>query len=388
MKGYLRDKEVINFHEEVLNKYPTTPVNVKINQNDLAFIIYTGGTTSLPKGAMLTHGNSVSNLLIVKKWLGWKRGEGTACSAFPIFHIAGLFFCECCLFNAQTQILILNPRDINYICKMLARYKPNIIVNVPSLYQLLLKNKNFKKIDFSNLELCISSAAPFPVESQNQLEEIVGKGKLIEAYGMTETSPIITFNPLKGKRKKGSIGLPIMNTELVLMDPKNKIEIPLGDSGEIWVRGPQVMEGYYNKQQETEIAIDDDGFLHTGDVAKMDDEGYLTIVGRTKDMIIVSGYKVFSRKVEETIYRHPAIEKVAIIGIPNPERPGSEIVKAFIQLEPYWEFKGTVEDLKKEILHFTKERCSPFEIPKIIEVVEELPFTPEGFVDKKALRGL
>ena len=388
MKGYLRDKEIINFHKEVLNKYPSTPVNVKIDLNDLAFIIYTGGTTALPKGAMITHGNSLSNLLIVKKWLGWKDGEWIACSAFPFFHIAGLFFCECCLFNAQTQILILDPRDIGYICTTLAKYKPNIIVNVPSLYQLLLKKNRFKKIDFSNLEQCISSAAPFPVESQKQLEVIIGKGKLIEAYGMTETSPVITFNPLKGKRKKGSIGLPVMNTELVLMDPKNKTEIPLGDSGEIWVRGPQVMEGYYNKPHETEIAIDDDGFLHTGDVAKMDEDGYLTIVGRTKDMIIVSGYKVFSRKVEETIYRHPAIEKVAIIGIPNPERPGSEIVKAFIQLEPYWEFKGTIEDLKKEILNFTKERCSPFEVPKKIEIVKKLPITTDGFVDKKALRGI
>ncbi len=388
MKGYLRDKEIVNFHEGVIDIYPTTPVNISVDKNDLAFIIYTGGTTALPKGAMLTHSNSLSNLLIVKKWLGWKRGEGTAISAFPFFHIAGLFFCESCLFNAQTQILVPNPRDINYICKILKKYKPSLIVNVPSLYHLLLNNRKFKKIDFSNLELCITSAAPFPVESQKQLEAIIGKGKLLEGYGMTETSPILTLNPLQGKRKMGTIGLPIMNMELILMDPESGSTVPLGTPGEIWVRGPQIMEGYYNKPQETQIAIDDEGFLHTGDIAIMDEEGYLKIVDRKKDMIIVSGFKVFSKKVEETIYRFPVIENLAIIGIPDPDKPGSEMVKAYIKLDPVFEIKVTKDELKKEIMIFARERCSPFEVPKIIEFVENLPLTPEGLVDKKVLRNL
>ncbi len=234
--------------------------------------------------------------------------------------------------------------------------------------------------------MCFCGAAPFPVESQKALESIVGEGKVLEVYEMTETSPLTAMNPYKGKRKLGSIGLPALNTEIKLVDPDTREEVPLGEAGEICVRGPQVMKGYFNKPEETANALDKDGFMYTGDIGVMDNEGYLRIVDRTKDMIIVSGFKVFSSKVEDSLVKHPAIGTIALIGRPNPDRPGSEIVNAYIQLDPDYEYDGNEEALKESIIKFAKENCAPYEVPKVIEIVEELPLTAVGKVDKKILR--
>ncbi|MBN1802129.1 MAG: AMP-binding protein [Candidatus Lokiarchaeota archaeon] len=379
-------KGLLDFHEDILEKYPSTPLDVDHDASAIACIQYTGGTTGPPKGAMLTHSNILSNLVILNEWFGLKRGEDVACTGFPFFHIAGLSFCLNCLFNAQKQVLVPDPRDINYIIDALKNNRPSIITNVPVLYQLLLNNENFKKLDFSNLKYCFTSAAPFPLEIYEDLESVIGEGKLLELYGMTETSPVITINPFKGKKKPGSIGLPIMNTEIKIVDVISNKEVPLGAPGEIFVRGPQVMQGYYNKPEETKNAIDEEGFFHTGDIAVMDEEGYLKIVDRSKDMIIVSGYKVFSKKVEETIYRHPAIDNLAIIGVPNPKRPGSEIVKAFIKIDEDYQTDKDEKSLKEEIEDFARKRCSPYEVPKIIQFVDDLPLTAEGNIDKKQLR--
>lgn len=383
----LEGKKIINFMD-ILNTYSTELPDIKITPDDLAYIQYTGGTTGPPKGAMLTHRSSMADLLIVQHWLDWDdtRGTGIAMSGFPLFHIAGLFFCLNCVYLGWAQLLIPNPRDTNHICKVIEKYKPNVYVNVPSLYQILLKNPKFKKLDHSNCEACISAAAPFPVESQKEFESIVGEGKLIEAYGMTECSPLTTMNPSKGKKKLGSIGLPYQNLDLKLVDPATGKEIPIGEPGEILVKGPMVMKGYLNKPEETKKAIDADGYMHTGDVAVFDEEGYLRIVDRTKDMIIVGGFKVFSTKLEDTLMEHPAIGMVATIGIPNPERPGSELVKAYIQLDPDYAYDGNEEKLKEDITKFAKEKCAPYEVPKIIEISEELPLTVIGKVDKKRLR--
>ncbi len=382
----LEGKTVLDFHDDVLAKYSSEPPDVKVTPDDIAFIQYTGGTTGLPKGAMLTHRNIVSDLLIVQSWLKWEKGRGVALSGFPFFHIAGLFFCENCIYLGWTQCLIADPRDALYICNQIKTYKPTALVNVPSLFQILLNFRKFKRLDHSNLEVCISAASPFPVESQKMLESIVGAGKLLEAYGMTETSPLTTANPNAGERKLGSIGLPLLNTELKLVDPGTGEEVPLGEPGEICVKGPMIMKGYYNKPEETKKAIDSDGYMHTGDVAIMDEKGYLKIVDRTKDMIIVGGFKVFSAKLEDTLTKYPAIGVVATIGIPNPDRPGSEIVKAYIQLAADYQFDGNEDALKADITAFAKENCSPYEVPKIIEIVDELPLTVVGKVDKKLLR--
>ncbi len=382
----LKGKKVIDFWDDVIAKYPETPVKVDITPEDIAYIQYTGGTTGPPKGAMLTHKNAVSDLLIMQYWLGWEKGKGTALSGFPFFHIAGLYFCENCLYLAWQQCLIADPRDTLYICNEIKKYNPTVMANVPSLYQLLLKTKKFKRLDHSLLEVCVSAAAPFPVESQKQLENMVGAGKLMELYGMTETSPLSTANPYKNERKLGSIGLPLLNVELKLVNPETNEEVPLGEAGEICVKGPMVMKGYYNKPEETVKAIDKDGYMHTGDVAIMDEKGYLRIVDRTKDMIIVGGYKVFSAKLEDTLTKHPAIGMIATIGIPNPERPGSEFVKAFIQLDSAYAYDGNEEALKEDIIKFARENCAPYEVPKFIEISKELPLTTVGKIDKKLLR--
>jgi len=377
---------VLDFHRDILKASPTESRNVELTPDDLGWIQYTGGTTGAPKGAMLNHRNAAHNILSINKWLGWEWGRGTLLSAFPMFHIAGLTVCESALFFGWPQVLIPNPRDTDHICKEMAKYKPTNLANVPSLYQMLMANPKFKELDHSELGICISAAAPFPKESQQELEAIIGEGKLLELYGMTETSPVATMNPSKGPKKLGTIGLPFLNVDCKLVDPGSAEEVPLGEAGEICVKGPLVMQGYFNMPGETELAIDTDGYMHTGDVGIMDEDGYIKIVDRTKDMIIVGGFKVFSSKVENTISEHPAIGLLALIGMDNPDRPGSEIVKAYIQLDPDFQFDGDENALKNDIVAFAKEKCAPYEVPKIIEFMEEIPLTAVGKIDKKVLR--
>jgi long-chain acyl-CoA synthetase len=382
----LPGKTVLDFHGDVLTKYSDAVPGVAVGPDDLGYIQYTGGTTGPPKGAMLSNRNAASNILSVTKWLGWERGTGVVLSGFPMFHIAGLTIAECALFAGWLQVLIPNPRDTDHICSEMEKYRVTNLVNVPSLYQLLMANPRFRKLDHSQLGTCVCAASPFPKESQEQLERIIGKGKLLELYGMTETSPVATVNPSKGTRKLGSIGLPFLNVDLKLVDPGTGEKVPLGEPGEICIRGPMVMQGYYNKPEETRRAIDADGYMHTGDVAIMDDDGYLRIVDRTKDMIIVGGYKVFSSKVEETLAEHPAIGMVALIGVDNPDRQGSELVKAYVQLDPRYAYDGNEEALKESIIEFARKDCAPYEVPRIIEIVGTMPLTTVGKVDKKVLR--
>ena len=382
----LDGKTVLHFQDDVLAKYSTDLPKVDITPDDIGWIQYTGGTTGPPKGAMLSHRNCASNMLCIRAWLQWEEGKGILCSGFPMFHIAGLFVCESALYLGWSQIIIANPRDALGICNEMKKYNPTVLVNVPSLYQILINFRKFKRLDHSAIVSCISAAAPFPKESQEALESIVGKGKLLELYGMTELSPVATMNPSLGIKKLGKVGMPILNVELKLVDPETGKEVPLGEPGEICVRGPLVMQGYYNKPEETKNAIDSDGYMHSGDVGIMDEDGYVKIVDRTKDMIIVGGFKVFSAKIEDVLSKHPAIGMIALIGLPNPDRPGSEIVKAHIQLNPDFEYDGNEEALKEDITKFAKENCAPYEVPKIIEIAEELPLTVIGKIDKKVLR--
>jgi long-chain acyl-CoA synthetase len=377
---------VLEYHKNVIGKYSDELPDVKITPNDIAFIQYTGGTTGPPKGARLSHRNFVADIKILQHWLSWEFGAGLGLSGFPFFHIAGVFTCSNVIMLGWSQVLIPNPRDTNHIIKEMLKYRPTVLANVPTLYQMIIKNPKFNKIDKDMIRYAISAAAPFPKESQEIFEGVIGKGKLIEFYGMTETSPLTIGNPSKGKKKLGHIGLPFPNVHFKLVDPDTGKEVALGEPGEICVKGPMVMEGYHNKPEETKKAIDSDGFMHTGDVGIMDEEGYVRIADRTKDMIIVGGFKVFSAKLEDTLTAHPAIEMIATIGVPNPDRPGSEIVKAFIQIDPTFKFDGDEKALKEDITAFAKEKCSAYEVPKIIEFTEELPLTVVGKVDKKILR--
>jgi long-chain acyl-CoA synthetase len=382
----LEGKTVLEYHKDIKGQFSKELPNVKVGPEDIAFIQYTGGTTGPPKGAILTHRNFVADVKILQHWLGWEFGIGAAMSGFPFFHIAGLFTCANVIILGWSQTLIPNPRDTNHMIKEMIKYRPSVLANVPTLYQMLIANPKFKKIDKDMIDYAVSAAAPFPKESQMILESVIGEGKLIEGYGMTETSPISCINPSKGKKKLGTVGLPVPHVDLKLVDPDTGEIAPLGQPGEICVKGPIVMQGYFNKPEETKKAIDSDGFMHTGDMGVMDEEGYLKIVDRNKDMIIVGGYKVFSTKVEDTLTQHPAVGMIATVGVPNPDRPGSETVKAFVQLDPEYEYDGDEEALKNDIIAFAKENCAPYEVPKSIEIADELPLTVVGKIDKKVLR--
>lgn len=381
-------KTVYNFDDILKDEsFADTLPDVEIVPDDIAYLQYTGGTTGMPKGAMLSHRNAVADVLIYRKWLGWKDGDMTAVSGFPFFHIAGIFVNAMAVHMAGTQVLVPNPRDTDHICDQIEKYKPSLLVSVPALYQLLMANPRFRQMDHSQVKTCISSASPFPEEAQKEFEKIVGKGKLLENLGMTETSPLTASNPVKGKKKLGSVGLPLINTDIRLLDPMTGIEVPVGEPGEICVKGPQVMVGYHGMPEETAKVIDANGYMHTGDVAVQDEEGYLRIVDRTKDMIIVSGYKVFSVKVEAILAEHPSVMKSALVGVPNPDRPGSEFVAAFIELDPDCNtFQGDDAALKNNILSFLKEKLAPYEIPKYVKFMKELPLTAVGKLDKKLLR--
>ncbi|PKN20502.1 MAG: AMP-dependent synthetase [Deltaproteobacteria bacterium HGW-Deltaproteobacteria-6] len=380
-------KTVYTF-EEILEpgKFSDDLPTVENTPDDIAYLQYTGGTTGIPKGAMLSHRNSVADMMIYRKWLGWRDGEVTAVSGFPFFHIAGLFVNICAVYMAGTQVLVPNPRDTDHICREIERYKPSLLVSVPALYQMLMANPRFRQLDHSRVQTCISSASPFPEEAQKDFEKIVGKGKLLENLGMTEASPLIACNPVQKKKKLGTVGLPLINTDIRLIDPLTGKEVPIGEPGEICVKGPQVMVGYYGRPEETKKVIDADGYLHGGDVAVQDEEGYLRIVDRTKDMIIVGGYKVFSVKVEAILVEHPAVASAALVGVPNPDRPGSELVAAFVQPDPGYADAGNEPALKEEIIAFLKNRLAPYEMPKWIMFMKELPLTPVGKLDKKLLR--
>ena len=383
----LPGKTVMRFPETIKpGAYSDAAPQVDLSPDDPVYIMYTGGTTGLPKGAVLTHRNSVAENLVAIKYMNWDQVRGPVISAFPMFHIAGLTFDSISVMCGWTQLLMPDPRNTDFFCQMMEKFKPWLICNVPSMYYMLMANPKFKQIDHSNIQQCISAAAPFPVDSQNDFESIVGKGKLIELYGMTETTAISVMNPIKGQKKLGTVGLPLMNTDLKLVDPTTGQEVGVGEPGEIWVRNPMVMKEYYKKPDETKATVDDEGYMHTGDVAIMDSDGYLTLVDRTKDMIIVSGYKVFSKKVEDIMADHPAVEIMATVGVQNPDRPGSELVRAYVVLAKDYNFDGDEEKLKKDLLEFAKAHLAPYEVPKQIEIITEMPLTSVGKLDKKALR--
>lgn len=371
--------------EEAQNKPPA----IEISRSDMCYLQYTGGTTGPPKGAVLTHGNMVSNIYQFECWLDITHGKETLLAGFPMFHVAGLFISACGLTWGYTQILIPDPRDTKHITQEMKTHKPSFLANVPSLFLMLLSEPDFRKLDFSNLSYCLSGAAPFPVDKINELENIVGKNKMVEVWGMTETSPLITVNPIKKDKKIGSVGLPLPRTKFRIVDLETGTkEVPIGEEGELICCGPQVMKEYLNKPEETKKTIREIGgerWMYTGDVGKMDENGFVYVVDRAKDMLIVGGYKVFSSEVEDKLHKHPAIAMCAIIGLPNPERPDSEIVKLVIQKSE--EYKDKPDgDVAEEIKTFAKKILAPYKVPKVYECVESIPLTSVGKIDKKSMR--
>jgi len=375
-------------YNEILENYSGNKgPDVIIEPDDTLLLQYTGGTTGPPKGAILSHRNLISLLQIVEHWFepATNPGEDIYISGFPFFHLAGLQFCLQTVYIGAAQILVPDPRDTNYMTSKMKEYEGRIslMYNVPTLYMMLLKNRKFKKIDLSSVQGYISGAAPFPTKNINEFEDVAGKGKLVEAYGMTEASPGVTMNPYLGKKKIGTVGVPFPNTEVKLVDVTDRSkEVPLSTPGEIAIRGPQIFSGYWNKPKETENALKD-GWFYSGDVGVMDEDGYITIVDRTKDMIIVSGYKVFSVEVDDKMNKHPAIELCSSVGIPDPDRPGSELVKLYVLLKEGYEAS---QETKADIMKFAQENLAKYKVPRFIEIIKEMPLTTVGKVDKKVLR--
>ncbi len=384
----LAGREVIGF-VDFCRSWPAEARPADLTRDDPAFILYTGGTTGAPKGAVLTHGNMLANLSQFDAWLGLDRGTERNLAAFPMFHAAGNFICCATLFLGGEQTLIPNPRDLKHLIKEWGDLRPTWGILSPSLYTMLLNEESFRQLDFSMMKACFSGSAPFSVEGMNAVEALVGKGKVTEGLAMTECSPIFTVNPFKGRKKVGSVGVPVPSTLVKIVDLETgDLEMPLGEPGEIVVHGPQVMKGYHNKPEETAHAVrDHDGkrWMHTGDVGYMDEDGYIWVVDRLKDMVVVGGYKVFSTEVEGKFYQHPAITFCAIIGVSNPERPGSEFVKLVVQKSEAYKDRPD-EEVKEELTTFARERLAPYKVPKIIEIVDAMPLTAVGKVNKKALR--
>jgi long-chain acyl-CoA synthetase len=354
-------------------------------KEDVAALVYTGGTTGLSKGAMLTHYNLVSNAHQVAAWFTDVRdGEDAMMSVLPFFHSYGLG----AVMNfglGKAMKLILMPRfDLELVLKAIAKEKATLFPGVPRIYIAINEAPDVKKYDLSSIRSCFSGAAPLPVVVAEKFEAITG-GRLVEGYGLTETSPVTHINPAYGKRKFGTIGLPIPDTDCRIADlDRPERNAPVGAEGELAVSGPQVMKGYWNRPEETAqmIRTDKDGvrWLYTGDIAKIDEEGYFSIVDRKKDMIIVSGFNVYPTDVEQVLYRHPKVQKVSVIGIPD-EQTG-EAVKAYVVLK-----KGQ-SATAEEIATFARDPehgLTGYRVPKHIEFRDALPETMVGKVLRRVL---
>lgn len=378
--------QLLNLINKTKPKPPKFDTNAK---EDIAILQYTGGTTGLPKGAMLTHYNLVSNCIAMNKWTQTviKRGKDTALTTLPLFHIYGMQVCmNASIMNGITIALHPDPRDQKGLFEVIKATHPAMFPGVPTMYMRLLERDDLEDYtkDLKSIKICNTAAAPMPPEVLKEFEERTG-ATIIEGYGMTEASPATHLNPLKGKRKIGSVGLALPSTETKIVDVDDYTKIiPIGEQGEIMIKGPQIMKGYWNKPEETANQLKD-GWLLTGDIGKIDEDGYLYIVDRKKDMIIISGFKVYPRELEDVLFEHEAVENVAIIGLPDPNTPGSEIVKAFIVLKDG--FRET-DEIKNEIKEFLRKNVAPYKVPKFIDFRKELPETLVGKVLRKDLKDI
>ena len=355
---------------------PLKPVEVGLG--DVAFLQYTGGTTGQPKGAMLTHGNIVANLQQAHAWIRPaldEKGE-LIVTALPLYHIFALT-ANCLTFMkiGATNLLITNPRDIPAFVKELSKVRFTTLTGVNTLFNALLANPDFRRLDFSSLRLVLGGGMAVQRPVAERWKEVTGT-TLVEAYGMTETSPAVTINPLDLPAFNGSIGLPIPNTEIAVRDDYGR-DVPLGERGELCVRGPQVMKGYWNRPQETAAVMTPDGFLRTGDIAVVDEGGFVHIVDRKKDMIIVSGFNVYPNEVEEVVASHPGVLEVGVVGVPD-ERSGEAVKVVVVRRDP----ELTVEAL----LDHCRRNLTGYKMPRQVEFRSELPKTNVGKVLRRALK--
>ncbi|HET6432380.1 AMP-binding protein [Dyella sp.] len=370
--------QAIRFSDALSRGSHHTMPKVTLDHGDLAFLQYTGGTTGVAKGAMLSHGNMIANMLQAGVWIGrnTRVGEEVIITALPLYHIFSLT-ANCLVFTRLGGLswLITNPRDMPGFVKELAKSGFTAITGVNTLFNGLLNTPGFEQLDFSRLRLSLGGGMAVQRAVADRWKKVTGC-TLAEAYGLTETAPAVCINPLDLKEYNGSIGLPIPSTDVAIWSEENQ-PLPIGEVGELMVRGPQVMQGYWNRSDETAKVLGSDGWLHTGDIARMDANGYVYIVDRKKDMILVSGFNVYPNEVEDIVMQHPGVSEVAAVGVAD-EHSG-EVVKIFVvRKDP-----ALGED---ELREFCRENLTGYKRPKLIEFRNELPKTNVGKILRRELR--
>ncbi len=368
----------VNFRAALAKGAAAELQSVTVAQDDLAFLQYTGGTTGVSKGAMLTHRNILANLAQAHAWIRPALGkeQHLVVTALPLYHIFALT-ANCFTFFkvGASNLLITNPRDIPAFVAELAKYPFTVITGVNTLFNAMLNNDAFCALDFSKLKVTLGGGMAVQKAVAERWKLVTGK-PLIEAYGLTETSPAATINPLDIPEYNGSIGVPVSSTEVAIRDDTGA-DLPLGERGELCVRGPQVMKGYYNRPEETARVIMSDGFLLTGDIAVMDEKGFVRIVDRKKDMILVSGFNVYPNEVEDVVAQHPGVLEVAAVGVPHDK--SGEAVKIFVvKKDPALTAEG--------LIAHCREHLTGYKVPGQIEFRSELPKTNVGKILRRELR--
>lgn len=351
---------------------------VTLTREDTALLQYTGGTTGVAKGAVLSHGNICANMLQAKEWIKnqLREGKETVIAALPLYHIFALTVNLMIFTNAGSKIiLITNPRDMKGFIGELKKERISVFIGVNTLFNGMVNQPDFATVDFSNLRLTLGGGMATQKAVAEKWKKITGT-PIVEAYGLTEASPGVCCNPLNIEAYSGGIGLPVPSTEVELRDADGK-EVPVGQPGELWVRGPQVMKGYWNRPEETAKTIDARGFLETGDIAVMDEKGWLKLVDRKKDLIVVSGFNVYPNEIEEVISHNDKVMEVACIGVPN-EKTG-EALKVFV-------VKKDPSLTKEELIEFCRTELTAYKVPKDIEFRDELPKSNVGKILRRELR--
>ncbi|WP_043934174.1 AMP-binding protein [Bacillus sp. EB01] len=346
-------------------------------EEDLALLQYTGGTTGFPKGVMLTHKNLIANTTMCRKWMyKCQRGKERVLGILPLFHVYGMTTVLLLSIIEANEIILMPKFDVEDTLKTIQKKKPTLFPGAPTIYIGLLNHPDIQKYDLSSIDSCISGSAPLPVEVQEKFEKVTG-GKLVEGYGLTESSPVTHSNFLWDRpRVKGSVGVPWPDTDAAILSMENGERLPAGEIGEIAVRGPQVMKGYWNRPEDTAMTLKD-GWLLTGDLGYMDEDGYFYIVDRKKDMIIAGGFNIYPREIEEVLYEHPDVQEVVAAGVPDPYR--GETVKAYVVA------KEGATLTEKDLDEFARKHLASFKVPRIYEFRKELPKTAVGKILRRAL---
>ena len=363
----------------LLKRYRNHPLlEVKEDLQEPACYMYTGGTTGVPKGAVLTHGNILANALQAREWLNkYDEGKEIVLGVLPFFHSYGMSIALNLALVTRGTLITVPQFKIDEILKLIHKERPTLFPGVPTMYVAINNAPGVENYDLNSIKVCISGAAPLPVEVQKQFEKITNGGRLREGYGLTETSPVTHCNPIFGENRPGSIGLPFPGVDARIVDLEDPSrEMPVGERGQLAVKGPQVMRGYLNRDEDNRN-IFHDGYILTGDIAIMDEDGYFYIVDRQKDMVIAGGYNIFPREIEEVLYTHEKIREACVAGVPHEYR--GETIKAYIVL------KDDAVMTEEEVIKFCSENLTKYKVPKIVEFRDELPKTMVGKILRRML---